>query len=78
MLDSLEEFGELLAEEAGDDGRRCLVGSQSVGIGGRHDRCLEESVVTVDAHECLYDEDDEAQVVLGRLARSVEQDAGVC
>ena len=70
-------MAELVSEERRDDGRRCLVGSQTVGVCGAHDACLEQSVVTVDSHERLHDEHQEAQVVLWRLSRSVEQYARV-
>ena len=71
----VEQLVELLAEKRRDDGRRCLVASQSVGVGGAHDACLEQSVVLVDGHQRLDDERNEAQVLLGRLAWSMEQHA---
>ena len=77
VLDVFEQLAELVSEERRDDGRRCLVGSQTVGVCGAHDACLEQSVVTVDSHERLHDEHQEAQVVLWRLSRSVEQYARV-
>ena len=46
-------------------------------VGGAHDRRLEQTVVLVYGHEGLNNEDDETQVVLGCLARTVEQHAGV-
>ena len=73
----VEQVGELSAQEAGNDGGWRLIGSESVGIGGTHDGSLDESVVTVHAHEGLDDEYHEAQIVLGSLARSVEQHARV-
>ena len=48
-----------------------------MGVAGVHDAGLEQSVVLVDGHERLHGEDHEAQVVLTRLAWSMEQDAGV-
>ena len=46
-------------------------------VRGAHDGCFEQSVVFVDRHERLDDESDEAQVLFGRLAWGVEQDARV-
>jgi len=73
----VEQVGELLAEERRDDGGRGLVGTEAMGIGSGHDRSLEQSVMAENAHERLYDEHHEAQVVLGSLARGVEQDARI-
>ena len=73
----LQHVCELLAEEAGDDSWRCLVGSQTVGIGGADDAGLEESIMLPYSHECLHDECDETQVVQLRLTWSVEKDACV-
>ena len=72
-----EQVGELLAQEGRDDGGRCLVGPQAVGVGGAHDAGLEQSVVAVHAHERLDDEGHEAEVVLRRLPRCVQQHAVV-
>ena len=69
----VEQFCHLLTEETGYDGRRSLVGTESVSIGGRHDGRLQQSVVTPYTHECLHDEDHEAEIVLNRLARSMEE-----
>ena len=73
----VEQFGELLAQERGDDGGRSLVGTQTVGVGGTHDAGLEQTVVAVNTHQRLHDEGDETQVVFGSLAGSVEQYAGI-
>ena len=73
----VEELGELLAEEGGDDGGRGLVGAEAVGVGGAHDGGLEQAVVAIDAHQGLDDEGDEAERGLGSLAGGVEQHAGV-
>ena len=48
-----------------------------MGIGGAHDRGLQQSVVLVDTHQGLDDEGGEAQVLLWRLARRMQQDAVV-
>ena len=72
-FDMVEEFGELFAEERADDGRRRLVATQTVRIRGADNRSLEEAVMTPDGHERLDDEGDEAQVLLRRLTRSVEE-----
>ena len=77
LLDVVEKFAELLAQERRDDGRGSLVGAQSVGVGGAHYRGLEQSVVLVNAHEGLHHEGHEAQVLLRVLAGSVEQHASV-
>ena len=46
-------------------------------IGCTHDRCLQESVVFVNAHQGLYDEDYEAEVILWSLACCMKQYAGI-
>ena len=51
--------------------------TETVYVRGAHDGCFEQSVVFVDRHERLDDERDEAQILFGCLARSVEQDARV-
>ena len=75
LLDVVEQFAHLLAEERRHDGGRCLVGTQTVGVGGTHDAGLQQSVVLIDAHQGLHDERCKAQVLLGSLARSMQQDA---
>lgn len=78
VLHLVEEFAHLLSEEAGDDGGRCFVGAQAVSVRCAHDRGLEQTVVLVYAHQCLDNEHDEAEVVLGCLAWAMKQSAGVC
>ena len=77
ILELEQDVAKLLAQEAGDDGWRCLVGSQTVGVAGADDGGLEESVVLVDGHEGLHDEGDEAEIVERSLARSVKLDARI-
>ena len=77
LLDMIEEFAHLLTQERADDGRRCLVGAQTMGVGGTHDRGLQQTVVLIDTHQGLNDEGSEAQVSLRRLTRGVQQDAVV-
>ena len=69
----VEQFADLLAEERADDGGRCLVGSQTVGIGGTHDAGFQQTIVAPYAHECLYDEGGKTQVLLGSLAGGMQQ-----
>ena len=76
-LDVVEQFSELRAEERRDDGRRRLVASESVGVGGADDAGFEQSVVAIDGHERFDDERDEAEVLLRRLSRGMEQDARI-
>ena len=73
LLDMVEQFGELSAQERRDDGRRCLVATQTVLVGSRHDGRLEQSVVLMNSHQCLDNEGDEAQILLRRLAWSMQQ-----
>ena len=73
-LNVVEQFADLLAQEAGDDGRRSLVSTQTMGVGGTHDRGLQQSVMSVDTHQCLYDEGGEAQVLFSTLAGGMQQD----
>ena len=77
LLDVVEQFGKLLAKERRDDGRRCLVRTQTMSVGGGHDACLEQPIVAEDTHQGLDDEDGKAQVLFRSLARSVEQHARV-
>ena len=48
-----------------------------MGVGGRHDAGLQQSVVAIHAHQRLHYEGDEAQVAEVVLAGGVEQYAGV-
>jgi len=73
----VEHLAELCAEKRRYDGWRRLVGSQTVGVRRAHDARLEQSVVTVDSHQRVDDEGDEAQVFLSRLSRSHEGGAVV-
>ena len=68
-----QQIAKLLAEERRDDGWRSLVGTQSVGVGCTHDGSLQESVVAPYGLQRLYDEHHEAQVLLCRLARCMQQ-----
>ncbi len=49
-----------------------------MGIGCTHDRSLEQAVVLIYTHQSLCDEDYEAEVILRCLARTMEQNAGIC
>ena len=69
----VEQFSELCTEERADNGRRSLVATQTVGIGSRHDRRFQQSVVFIDCHKGLNDEGDETQVLLGCLTGSMQQ-----
>ena len=48
-----------------------------MGVGGTHDRGFEQSVVAIDAHERFDNKDDEAQILLLRLAWGMEQYARI-
>ena len=73
----LQQLAYLLAEERRDDGGRCLVGAQTVSVGGRHDAGLQQTVVLVNTHQRFHDERHEAQVLFGCLTRCMEQDTVV-
>jgi len=77
LLHVVEHAAQLGAQERGDDGGRCLVGSQTVGIRGTHDGGFQQSVVTVDSHERVDHEGDEAQVLFRCLARCHERKSRV-
>ena len=47
-------------------------------VGSTHDRSLQESVVTIYTHQCLYDEDYETKCIFRSLARTMEQYASIC
>ena len=46
-------------------------------VGSTDDGCLEQAIVAIDCHQRFDDECNEAQVVEGRLAWAMKQDAGV-
>ena len=75
IFDSIEHTGKFLAQETGDDGGRCFVGAEAVGIGGAHDGSLEQAVVMVNRHQRIDDKGEVAQLVVGCLARREEQGA---
>ena len=61
---------QLRAEETRDDGRGRLVGAQTVGVGGAHDRRLEQAVVlVVRPINGIHQEGDELQVLMTRSYR---------
>ena len=67
----------MLTQERGDDGRRCLIGSQTMGIGSTHDRCLQQAIVLIHTHQSLYDEDYKTEIVLRSLTCRMEQYASI-
>ena len=77
MLHGIKKIRNLLAEEGGDDGRGSLIGTQTVSIRCAHDGGLQQTVVLINADEGLDDEREEAKVVFGRLAGSVENSAAI-
>ena len=78
ILQMVENLCELLAEERADDSRWCLVSTQTVCVGGTHDRGLEQTVMFIYAHQCLHYEGNETQVAYLVLGRCMEQYAVVC
>ena len=74
----IQHLRELFAQERRNDGWRRFVGSQAMGVGGTHDRGFQQTVVVVYRHQGVDNEGDEAQIIFGGLARSHQQDAGVC
>ena len=77
VLQMIEHLRELSAQEAGDDGWRCLVGAQTVRVGRARDAGLQQGIVRINGLQYVDDEGDEAEVILGCLARAHQQDAGV-
>ena len=77
VLQLVEHRRELAAEEDADDGRGRLLGTQTVGVGGSHNGCLQQGVVLLDGHHHVDQEGDESEVLLGRLAGGEEADTGV-
>ena len=73
-----EQIRNGLAKEGRDDGRRCFVGTQTMSIGGTHDRGLEQSVMVVNSLESFHDESDKTQVIHRGLTWGMKQDARVC
>ena len=77
MLHSVEQFGQLGADEGGNDGRRCLVGPQTVVVSGTGNGRAQHIGVLVDGGDRVDEEGQEAQVGLGIDAGLQEVDAGV-
>ena len=77
LLDGVEKTGDVVAKEAGDDGRGCFVATETMSVGGRHDGGFEQAVVLIDGHQRFDDEGDEAEILLGSLAGGVEEGAVV-
>ena len=77
MFQMFEYVAQLLAEEGGNDGRRSLMPSQAVGVGGTHDGGFEQPVMAIDCHERFHDKGDETQVVSRSFARPMQQDSGI-
>ena len=73
----VEQVADLLSEEGRDNGRRGFVCTETVVVGGAHHGSLEQSVVSVDSHQRLDDEDDEAQIVCRCLPCGMEKNAAV-
>ena len=73
----LEHGRNLRAEECRNDGRRRLVGTQTVGVRGAHDRSLEQAVVFVDGRYGIDQEGDELQVLRSALAHTEEVHARI-
>ena len=74
----IQHLCQLFAQKRRDDGGRCLVGSQTMCIGGTHDGGLQQSVMVVNCHQGIDDKSNETQVVFGCLSGSHQQDTGIC
>ena len=72
-----QQLGNRAAKERGNDGGRCLVRTQTVGIRGGTDGGFQQPVVVVHRFQRLHDKGHEADVVQRGLARSMEQHTGV-
>ncbi len=77
VLQLIEHGRYLRAEECRDDRRRRLVGAQTVGVGGAHDRRLQHSVVAVYGSYDIYQKRYELQILRRRAAGADEVDARV-
>ena len=71
---SCGQFGEcfvnLRAKEDADDSRRSLVSAQTMGIGGRSDRCFQQAIMAIYRLQDIHKESHKLQVVVWILARS--------
>ena len=74
--DGVDHAAELVAEEDGDDRRRCLVRAEAMVVAGGRDRDAQQVLVVVDRLHDRGEEHEESQVARRRLAR-VEQVLGV-
>ena len=77
MFQFVQYLGNLLAQEDGDDSRRCFVGAQTVLVGRTHDRGFEQAVMPLDSHQHVHQERDELQVLVGVLARCQKIDTRI-
>ena len=73
----MKHLGHRPAKESGHDGRGCLVGSETVRVGGRGDGGFQKGVVLLHGGQHVHKEGDELQVALGILAGSQKHCARV-
>ena len=77
LLDGVEQLGQLGPDEGADDGRRCLIGSETVIVSGAGNGGAQDVGMTVDGRDRVHEEGQEAQIGLRVGARLEQVDPGV-
>ena len=76
-LDGLQNAGQLIAQKDGDHGGRRFVGSQPVVVAGGGHGGAQQPLIIVHGLDHRHKEQQELRVLVGRLARGQQIDAGV-
>ena len=74
LLHHVEDRAYSRAEEHRDDGRRSLIGAETVSVGGVDDRGFEEAVVFEDSRHDVSHEGNESEIIVLVLAGREEED----
>ena len=73
FLYMFKQVGQLFSKERRNNSRWGFVCPQAVVVGCTHNRCFQQSVMFVNAHQCFYNKDYEAQIVVCVLTAFVQQ-----
>ena len=72
-----KQISDRLSEERRNNGRRSLIRTETMSVGGTHDRCFEQSVMIIDSLECFDNKSDETKVVHCSLTWCMKQNARI-